>query len=130
MNPDLISRLETAAEGSRELSDEVLLALGWSDNDDEIEGYWIPPEGGRWGDRGERPDPTRSIDDALGLMLDGWWVHHIHEARDIETWRANYRFNAKICPPKNLTSPAFPSNGSTIPLAVCAALLRAKEAES
>lgn len=73
----LIARLESAGEGSRELSDAVLVALGWvrSPDRDEpgfVEDDWIDPEGGRWW---PAPDPAVSLDDALALVDEGWqWL--------------------------------------------------------
>lgn len=67
----LLSDLESAAAGSRELSDRVLLALGW--RTDQITGtcWWRPenpeaPNGtGSWFSAVDCPSPTESVDDAI-----------------------------------------------------------------
>ena len=65
---DLLSRLQQASEGSRELSDEMLLACGWKIG----EGSWfIDPSGSKFLPD-DRPDPTRSLDDAVALVPEGW----------------------------------------------------------
>ena len=76
---ELIKDLEAATEGSRELSDRVLLALGWQnpmedvgldDHDEMIQSeYWYPPDmsGGAYSPN-TQPDPTRSVDAALALV--------------------------------------------------------------
>lgn len=63
----LLDRL-TEGPGSRELSDEVLLALGA--RIDKYKGLFY-----LWGqimDSAKRPDPSRSVDDALALVPEGW----------------------------------------------------------
>jgi hypothetical protein len=71
----LIARLEAAMEGSRELSDEALLACGWRcepewSEDHETLRMWYAP-GKLAGSQlsRNRPDPTRSIDDAERWMV-------------------------------------------------------------
>ena len=67
---DLIARLEAAPHGSRGLSDEALLAVGWT-----IGGLarWVAPDGTKFTPV-MRPDPSRSVDDALKWMVpEGWW---------------------------------------------------------
>jgi hypothetical protein len=81
---DLITKLEAATEGSRELSDEVLLACGWvreGTRDPRLD-CWRDPQGNvydHWNDpHGRatqvvpRPSPTESIDAALTLVPDDW----------------------------------------------------------
>ncbi len=61
----LIAELETADHGSRELSDEVLLALGWEHGS---WGYWNPPLPSKplnLYEASPRPSPTESVDDAI-----------------------------------------------------------------
>lgn len=72
MSDDLIARLEAVAEGSRELSDEVLLICGWrTEERGEIEiDLWWSPEGRRVFSSCQ-PDPTRSLDAALSLVSAG-----------------------------------------------------------
>ena len=75
----LIERLTAAKEGSRELSDEALLACGWL------------------GDSTESQDPTRSIDDAVRWVVPegkNWIIWSDGEAmiygdeRATESWQA------------------------------------------
>lgn len=64
---DLIADLEAAEAGSRELSDRVLLACGWSFSNE----HWFGPgENMAWMAE-DAPDPARSIDDAVALVPDG-----------------------------------------------------------
>lgn len=138
---DLIERLETAESGSRELSDEVLLALDWTyalkssaitgSGGGDIE-MWHSPAGLMH--HGPRPSPAESVDDALSLVPDGYWltlqrsksVGHPPQChaklygdadtldRDMEDWE-EYEYVAN-----NFATPA---------LALCAAILRAHEME-
>ena len=75
----LIAKLEAATEGSRELSDEVLIACGWKrgvvGKPPLQSAYWKTPDGQRMGWEDdltsggvERPDPTQSLDAALTLV--------------------------------------------------------------
>ena len=63
---DLIRVLEKGP-GSRELSDQMLMSLGWAKIkvDGKLTGEWSSPDG-YWGypDKMPLPDPTQSIDDA------------------------------------------------------------------
>ena len=66
---DLIVRLESAKVGTRELSDEALLAVGF----ERAGTLWVGP-GHRTFMVDAQPDPTRSVDDALKWMVpEGWW---------------------------------------------------------
>ncbi len=69
-NAALVAKLEQAQEGSRALSDEVLLALGWTTQPGWDEGTnWISPEGNEHGDSADsRPDPTCSQGDAVDVV--------------------------------------------------------------
>ena len=69
-NPDLIARLSEAKEGSRELSDEVLVALGWMEQNAVI---LQSPDGTQsWFDEPDRPDPTRNLQDVVDLVPGGY----------------------------------------------------------
>jgi len=58
---DLIARLEEATEGSEDLSDEVLLVLGWwKEGGPAYEKVGFPI-----------PDPTRSVDDCKRWVESG-----------------------------------------------------------
>lgn len=55
--PDLIADLEAASEGSRELSDRCLTAVGWTYHNKP---FWCYPN---------RPDPTRNLQDTVDVMV-------------------------------------------------------------
>ncbi len=65
----LIERIQGAREGSRELSDAWLLAMGWELTD---EGQWCTPAGLWILDADWRPDPTGDIKDTIDLVP-GYW---------------------------------------------------------
>ncbi len=96
---DLAARLEQAPEGTRELSDEVLLAVGWDCG---------PP-----GWTSDRPDPTRDLTDIAALVeaTGRWWSVDKDEAGvDLADGQPNY----------------VPTNGRPA-LALCIALVKAQE---
>ena len=71
---DLIDRLKAATVGSRELSDEILLATGWTTIERQYQ--WFDPSGVLHDGRDAydrrlgppRPSPSESIDAALTLQ--------------------------------------------------------------
>ena len=73
---DLITRLKSATEGSRELSDDVLRAWGWTrrlwnyPRQLDKEWCWFEPECTAEPVT-ERPDPSRSVDDAIAGVPGG-----------------------------------------------------------
>jgi len=106
----------TATTGSRELSDAVLLAHGWERKKDiEFEdGWtgrwdWLSPSGQFYLDR---PDPTRSVDDALALAGDDWTAVLIGamDRLDIIAFTTDEQPDLKL-----------------LPLAICAALVEMKD---
>lgn len=76
----LIAELESAKEGSRKLSDKVLLACGWRyEKVEDGIGFsgkpqqrdaWIDPTGVPWmrSVASNRPSPTESLDDAVAMV--------------------------------------------------------------
>ena len=69
----LISRLQDATEGSRELSDSVLLVMGWKHV--PASNSWYEQDNTYRGGAPDRPDPTRNLADGLALMPKGWgWL--------------------------------------------------------
>ncbi|KKK62212.1 hypothetical protein LCGC14_3006570, partial [marine sediment metagenome] len=71
-NAVLIAELEQAKEGSRALSDRVLLALGYSLKTRTLE--WYTPAGvviGHNSDWSRRPDPSRNLQCAVDLVPEG-----------------------------------------------------------
>ena len=113
---DLPARLEQAAAGSRELSDEVLLALGWKIwAGSRLVAIWRSPGPHTDEDDGwtyEPPDPTRSVDDGLAPAGDDW--RSILELACIDVW-LNHEDPAPL---------------AKLPLFICAALVRAKAASN
>ena len=80
----LIAELESAKEGSRELSDRVLLACGWRyekikrgigfSGKPKLEDAWLDPTRVPWTGavKSKRPSPTESLDDAVAVVPEGW----------------------------------------------------------
>jgi hypothetical protein len=63
---ELIERLEKATGPSRELSDEVAMAVGWN-KAEAMFNNWFAPDG-RHQTYGSPPHYTKSIDDAMTLL--------------------------------------------------------------
>ena len=64
----LLDKLRSATEGSRDLSDEVLFAAGWTHDGQ----YWLDANGTNRTLFDDMPSPTESIDAALTLVPEGW----------------------------------------------------------
>jgi hypothetical protein len=74
MTRDELKAALKAGPGSRELSDEFLLAMGWyriSDSHD----FLMPPGGYKVS---RQPNPTLNTDDALAMVPDGWAITHTY----------------------------------------------------
>lgn len=83
MNADLITALERGP-GSRELSDQVLLAQGFELDYVLIDilTFRSPNKLLGWQPGSKRPDPTRNLQDAVDLVPAGWgWGKNVHEGR-------------------------------------------------
>lgn len=126
---ELIARLEAAEAGSRELSDEVLVALGWRCEEEEWIGrlgiikVWYRPNG-EVVRIGCRPSPTESVDDALGLVPEGLiWSLGIDgvgpSAMIGEEFPGEYAIARQWY--------AVVDSAATPALALCVAVLRARE---
>jgi hypothetical protein len=66
---ELIARLEAATGPASQLGGNVLLACGWTIEEDCVDArfiWWVAPYGEEFVD-GSQPDPTSSIDAALKL---------------------------------------------------------------
>jgi hypothetical protein len=115
---DLIERLEAAAEGSRELSDEVLVLTPW---------FWEDPKGGRWGDAScpRVPDPTRSVDDALGLVPEGWKVQMFMDRKGWKVRLQQWRDPFTLVAPFEDDIGQDERRAPTLALGLCIAILRA-----
>ena len=124
-NAALIARLEKAEEGSRALSDEVLVALGWtrsskatvaytSGGDRRVDG-WGDPSGVWYGlSANSRPDPTENLQDTVDLVPDGhpWTLDSIG-----------------IVEMGTTTGKPVEGIATTLAVAMCIAILRAMETE-
>lgn len=127
----LIDRIEAATEGSRELDGDIALLVGWEPTHDRQSTLkWsdtYPSCRERWiGDRApfnnwRVPHYSTSIDAALTLLPEGWW------------------WSAGVCRRENHASVGteigtvegeliFETFGATAPLALLAAILRARQA--
>ena len=152
---DIIAKLDAAPKGSRKLSNQVLLACGWTTDDQraiecfahwDAAGhiYWLPPKGEahrfkarkrsmfgcyesfRWDDHSKRkheswhymPDPTRSTDDALTLMPEGWFPR-IAQLQN-ERWMADVV-------PEGGGDADYRSEANYPALALCSVVLMARE---
>ncbi len=85
---ELVTELEQANEGDRELSDVVLRALGWKweTRHYEMDGVKLSrevilkPDGNIWDWKTRpRPDPTRNLQCAVDLVPEGWRVYSIQQ---------------------------------------------------
>ena len=119
----LLRRIETAEAGSRELSDEVLLELGWE---------YFPPKSKRymrprtWRNEKARvladhiaPCPTTKLQDAVDLVPEGMPYALIYEPK-LEKPLGAIAGDLDLL---RMTRAATPA------LALCAALLRSKGVE-
>lgn len=131
--PELIAELERAEEGSRELSDKVLLAAGWQRLTKGAakqpgDTGWRMPDGAPLYSTHPHlfgaPDPTRSLDAALTLVPEGWiWRCDGGSGSGFAvigkpTAKGNFGLPHKYC-----------AGAMTPALALCIASLRAREEE-
>ena len=103
----LATRLEAASEGSRELSDEMLLVLGFTE----------------WRLR-HKPDPTRSIDDGLTMVPEGWGWDLGCNLDPGQMYSSIIRGPFDTARPEGQSAVGFSNSPA---LALCIALLAAKE---
>lgn len=146
IHSDLIAKLEAATEGSRELDCLVAPFAGWkrvtpsmakqAQISHQSHGAWIAPEdltrGELVGDslhgvtlHRDPPRFTRSLDAALTQVPDGWFWHVgvIARSKFTTTYWARLSDDEifhKYCGEEE--------HGSTAPLALCVAFLKAREA--
>lgn len=73
---EFIENLEQEKVGSRNISDEILLKLGWKFIPPNRRYCWFDPEGAKYLSE-DRPDPSQSLDDSIFLIPEGihWLVH-------------------------------------------------------
>ena len=117
----LITELEVATEGSRELDRRVLLASGWLI---DAYGYWWA-RNGNLGFHGEKeahllPQPTTSLDAALALVPEGW----AGGGRIVAPYGP---YNIELLGISNDAGLAH-GRGATPALALCIAALKARQA--
>ena len=130
----LIERLESAGEGSRELSDECLLARGFK----RRKGYHIdgrPMDGWLWdfpdGTRcypNELPDPSQNVQDAINWLVPEGWDYSVgtdwHKGSGGDYGEACMAERAEGHP-GHYTSRELTSEAATPALALSAASLKA-----
>lgn len=138
MTADLIAEIEQAEEGSRELSDRVLFACGFSTQNRKITEIYsdpyavslVSPTGNiiGWFDE-SRPDPSRNVHDALAHVVPEGWDEHgtlswpgRNDGVLINKARATLRHVLSSGGEPRITAFA-----ATLALALCAASLRAHE---
>lgn len=81
----LIADLKNATEGSRKLSDRMLLACGWfwcptGDHEKPFD-KWTAPNGDHYSPTEAHPSPTENLGDAVALLSkERWWTlrHHLN----------------------------------------------------
>ena len=123
--PALIAKLEAATEGSRELSDEVLVACGWTRENighgkvaatgrEFVVWQWTDPEGAR---RSPELDPTRSLDAAVAIVPDRW-----------DYIAFTKRYTGKVSADVLLALSMHSNEGATPALALCISILHARAA--
>jgi hypothetical protein len=122
----LIERIE-AGPGSRELSDECLLAVGWRKDDKLRDIYaprWFAPDGTEWR-HADRPDPSQNLQDAIDWMMPEEWT-----AWGIQSMFRKTRFSVDLSRLTECDAGGDDwahANAPTPALALCAAALRARE---
>jgi hypothetical protein len=124
MTADLLRDLETAEAGSRELSDRVLLALGWMKDD---YAPWLRPDGVYLNPRNGGCNPTEDLNACVALVPEGWaWlvqrVDAPGHASSADLWIPAQRT-------QGLKKERARADAATPALAFCAALVRAKQSE-
>ena len=126
---DLLARLESATEGDRELDCEIAVAvldgeIEWKQANYTMEMYPVRRYastmhiGGIGGDPVERY--TTSIDAAMTLMPEGWWVQYLGQR--IKGWAVRIEAQGISIP-----SSTAPLRAATPALALCIAALRARQ---
>jgi hypothetical protein len=117
MTADLLRDLETAEAGSRELSDRVLLALGWMKDD---YAPWLRPDGVYLNPRNGGCNPTEDLNACVALVPESYAVGLEIDMEGNATARLRAPWDLSPFKGHSLATPA---------LAFCAALVRAKQSE-
>jgi hypothetical protein len=132
-NTALIAELEAAEKGSRELSDRVLLALGWV-TFREYGFIWWGKNKRSSGPEDDRPSPSESLDDVLAMVPEGWQWTGSNRAPKPHAGRAyihnrELHFTGLGAAP-NPAYRGFEATAATPALALCIVILQAKEADN
>ncbi len=116
---DLIARLEAASEGSEDLNEAVALATGWEQRWHEMGPVlWHEPGMAACLEQ-SLPTFTISLDAALTLLPEGWWVQHI--GHNLGGWGCRIETQGKSIP-ASVHIPRF----KTPALALCITALKAR----
>lgn len=110
----LIAKLEAATEGSRAMSEDCLIAVGWQRQNE----YWGEPRDKpgqvHYWRKDTRPSPAESLDDAVRWMVD-------------EEWQWTIRRTPGLCSHATVwdqsSGRSCEARGATPALAFCAAAL-------
>jgi len=120
-NKALIQRLQEAMEGSRELDCAIARAFDWTYNRD-VEYCWRPPsESALKVSFQSIPAFSTSIDAAMTLVPEGFWLHLSSFTSDIPE-----RGSVHLYGNRGLGDD-YPADAATPALALCIAALSAKE---
>ncbi|MDH7787707.1 hypothetical protein QBD01_003734 [Ochrobactrum sp. 19YEA23] len=118
---DLITRLSKLDAPDREVDAEIVLQNGWQVFPGD---RWIGPEG-----KIVVPEYTRSVDAAIALaerVLPGWVFDNVgQDYEDSPSGYKSFGWTVEMVNGKRVQGQA-----PTFPLAICIALLRAKEASN
>ena len=121
----LLTDLQSATEGSRELSDRMLLACGEYTLDADgcyrdYQGYARAMVG--------RPNPTQNLQDAVSLVPEGTWYWHIRKHSS-----SGRRHDAIVTlrkPGETADRCQFQARHRTPAIALCIAIIKAMEAKA
>lgn len=124
----LLHDLETASAGSRELSDRVLLAMGWrrvrNTGGLQLTSHWEAADGSVVE---VVPSPTESVDWLLANVPEGWRTYRAHEIIGTGWYWVLEKVGASTA--TGHAQVVASSEVKTAALALCAAILRAMVAE-
>ena len=112
----LIRRLKGVTKGSLELSAQIISTLGAFDTVKDADPKLVL-EHLKWAYNGHPPTPTESIDDAVLMVPEGFWIDMFMRPGDTSHVYLSYDNND------------FYSSGATTALAMCTAILRVNEVE-
>lgn len=130
MSSDLQQRL-AEGPGSRELSDEFLLAMGWGHFDPKspvnMPEAWVAPNGDL-SRPDERPNPCCSVDDALAMVPESMG-YDVGTAGVDKEGRRKYHAIVSYFVFEQGRENYFVAKSYSAPCAICLAILRTKEKE-